>query len=63
MDSYTSNPISSFQTGFEANVNKSIAGNVTLELPVPHIPAHKKKVLEISDCVERIVNLLTKIKN
>jgi len=63
MDSYTSNPISSFQTGFEANVNRSIAGNVTLELPIPHIPLHRKKVSEIADCIERIVNLLMKIKD
>lgn len=63
MDSYTSNPISPVQTGFESNVTKSIAGNVTLELPIPHVPLHKKKVKEIADIIERIVNLLTKIKD
>lgn len=63
MDTFTSNPISSFQTGFESNVVKSISGNVVLKIPLPHIPIHKKKIKEITDSIEKIVNLLTKIKS
>jgi hypothetical protein len=63
MDTFTSNPISSFQTGFESNVVKSIAGNVALKIPLPHIPMHKRKIRDITDSIERIVDLLTKIKD
>jgi hypothetical protein len=62
MDSYTSNAFSRVQTGIESGTTKSISGNVVLRLPIPHIDYHKKNIKEITDTIERIVNLLTKIK-
>ena len=44
MDSNYSNDAGQrYPTGFESNVNRSIAGNVVLKIPIPHKNQHQKK--------------------
>lgn len=63
MDSNYSNDVGQrYPTGFESNVNKSIAGDVVLKIPLPQIDTHRKKISEIADCISRLTDLLTEVQ-